>query len=173
VREFLLSTEGLTGPIDYIEFGVSGGGSIRWWVEHNTHPDSSFVGFDTFEGLPEAWGAWPKAAFSTGGKVPDVVDQRCTFVKGLFQDTLSGWLSGREFTRRIVLHLDADLYSSTLFALTQLLPKLRSGDIIMFDEFDDFLAEYRAYIDATTAYNRSFVPICHATNWAHAAFKAT
>jgi O-methyltransferase len=88
------------------------------------HPDSTFVGFDTFEGLPEMWGPWPKGSFTADGETPDIVDPRCSFVKWLFQDTLPGWLSGREFPGRTLVHLDADLYSSTLVVLAQLLPKI-------------------------------------------------
>ena len=35
-----------------------------------------------------------------------------------------------------VIHLDADLFSSTLFALTSMAPYLRKGDILLFDEFN-------------------------------------
>ncbi len=173
MRQFMLEREGLTGPIDYLEFGVSKGGSLRWWVEHSPHPESTFVGFDTFEGLPEDWGPWPKGAFTADGKAPEIADPRCSFVKGLFQDTLPGWLIGREFKRRIVVHLDADLYTSTLMVLTQIMPRLKSGDIIIFDEFNNYLHEYRAFIDATTAYSRDFVALCHTSHWVQAAVKAT
>jgi O-methyltransferase len=157
---FLLEHEQLDGPIDYLEFGVSQGLSIRWWVENNQHADSTFVGFDTFEGLPEDWIAWPRGAFSTNGEAPMITDGRCAFVKGLFQDTVPRWLAGREFTRRTVAHFDADLYTSTLVVLTQILPKLKPDDVILFDQFSSYFHEYRAFIDATTAYHRQFDPIC-------------
>ena len=171
--QFILEREGLAGPIDYLEFGVARGASIRWWVEHNPHPDSKFVGFDTFEGLPADWESFPTGAFSAGGEAPAIADARCSFVKGLFQDTLPGWLTGRELTHRVVLNIDADLYGSTLLALTQLLPRLKSGDIIIFDEFNNYLHEYRAFIDATTAHARSFTAIARDGEFAHVAFKLT
>src|SRR5688572_18254582 len=55
--QHLADTVDLTAtPVDYVELGVSNGLSFRWWVERNTHPESRFYGFDTFEGLPEKWG---------------------------------------------------------------------------------------------------------------------
>jgi hypothetical protein len=39
--------------IDYLEFGVSGAYSFKWWIGNCINPDSRFYGFDTFEGLPE------------------------------------------------------------------------------------------------------------------------
>jgi len=64
-------------PITYLEFGVQRGNSMRKWVGLNQHPDSTFHGFDTFEGLPEDWNArWPKGSFSTNGVTPDIDDPR-------------------------------------------------------------------------------------------------
>ena len=157
----LVESEGLDGPIDYIEFGVYRGDTIRWWVANNRHPESRFAGFDCFEGLPEEWEKAPKGTFSVFGEIPKVADPRCSFVKGLFQDTLPGWLMGREFPMRIVLHLDADLYSSSLLVLTQILPSLKKDDIIIFDEFCSYLHEYRALVDATTAYPMRFKALAH------------
>ena len=168
----LMEREGLDGPIDYIEFGVSEGLSMRWWVENNHHPGATFVGFDTFEGLPEAWAGWPVGAFTAGGEAPAIDDPRCRFVKGLFQETVPAWVVGRDFSRRTVLHLDADLYTSTLLALTQLLPKLKPGSILIFDDFCMLLHEYRAFCDATTAYRREFVPLCRSEGWANVGLKA-
>jgi O-methyltransferase len=158
---FLVEREGLDGPVDYLEFGVFEGMTIRWWVEHNPHPESRFVGFDSFEGLPEAWGHAPIGTYSANGKIPDIADPRCSFVKGLFHDTLPSWLAGRDFSRRIVLHLDADLYSSTLLVLGQMLPKLKKDDIIIFDEIMSYIHEYRALVDATSAYPIKFKVLAH------------
>src|SRR5450755_2629181 len=48
----------------YLEFGVASGSSFFWWMKKNTHPDSAFRGFDTFEGLPEDWGGYKKGAMA-------------------------------------------------------------------------------------------------------------
>jgi O-methyltransferase len=169
--QWLLDHEGLDGPVDYIEFGVSKGDSIRWWVDNNTHPDSTFVGFDSFEGIPEAWGSWPKGSFTAAGNIPVITDARCTFVKGFFDSTVPKWLGAHQFERRTVLHLDADLYTSTLFVLTQFLATLKTDSILIFDEFGDPLHEYRAYQDAMAAYRRTSAPVVRNENWTHVAIK--
>ncbi len=131
--------------IVYLEFGVFEGHSFRWWLGQNTHPESRFYGFDTFEGLPENWGMF----FGKGtllANVPDVHDPRAQFIKGLFQDTLPGFIkaAGLDAPVRKVIHLDADLFSSTLFALASLHPWLQKGDILLFDEFNVPEHEYKA-----------------------------
>ncbi len=125
--------------ITYLEFGVYKGSSFNWWLHHCGHPDSRFYGFDTFEGLPEDWGS----TYSRGdmlADMPDISDPRGSFIKGLFQQTLPGFLQdfhpAMKAGRRKIIHLDADLFSSTLFVLTSLAPYLSKGDILMFDEFN-------------------------------------
>lgn len=131
-------------PIDYLEFGVSGGHSFRWWSAANRHPDSRFYGFDTFHGLPEDWGTYSKGDMAA--KVPELSDPRCEFIKGLFQDTLFPFVDAHPLReKRKVIHLDADLFSSTLFVLTTLGRDLREGDIILFDEFNVPDHEWLAY----------------------------
>jgi O-methyltransferase len=171
--QWLLEHEGLDGPIDYIEFGVSRGDSIRWWVNNNRHADATFVGFDSFEGIPEAWGKWPKGSFTANGSMPKIDDTRCKFVKGFFNDTLPAWLEGRKSSRRTVLHLDADLYTSTLLVLTQFLGTIKKDSILIFDEFGDPNHEYRAYRDAMAAYRRSSMPLVRNHTWQHVAIKIT
>lgn len=169
--EFLMHTEGLDGAIDYLEFGVFRGRSLKWWVEHNRHPESRFVGFDTFTGLPEAWGGFDRGAFSTEGKLPDVEDDRCRFEAGLFQETLGPFMESYGFRHRKVIHLDADLYSATLFVLTRLAPVLEPGDILLFDEFGVPTHEFRAFTDFVSAYGIRYDVLGAANGYLHVAIK--
>lgn len=79
------------------------------------------------------------------GRVPETKDPRCTFQVGLFQKTLLPFACGHDFSRRLVIHLDADLYSSTLFVLTTLARYFKPGDIIFFDNFICSVDEFRAF----------------------------
>ena len=169
--EFLLASEHLDAAIDYLEFGVGRGNSLTWWVRNNRHPSSQFVGFDTFTGLPEPWGGFERGAFSTGGQPPDVQDERCRFEKGLFQDTLGGFLKTYTSERRKVIHLDADLYSATLFVLTRLAPILRSGDLLLFDEFGVPTGEFRAFSDFVSAYRLQYDVLGAVNNYLQVAIK--
>lgn len=149
-----------SSPIDYLEFGVFRGESIRYWAGLNQSAESRFYGFDTFEGLPETWsshfGSTTKGAFNAGGQLPDINDPRVSFVKGLFQDTLPSFLESFEPRNRLVIHLDADLYSSTLYVLCSLDHLLHSGTVIIFDEFASLLHEFRALQDYAQAYRRQY-----------------
>jgi len=50
------------------------------------------------------------------------------------------------------VHLDADLFSSTLFVMLQLGPYMKEGDLFIFDEFHDYMDEFRAMDLAVRAY---------------------
>jgi O-methyltransferase len=134
------------GPINYLEFGVYRGDSLRVWLDGISNPGSRFVGFDTFTGLPERWRPTePAGHFNANGAIPDVKDPRCSFEVGLFQDTLPGFVARTSLSSRLVINLDADMFTSTLFVLTTLAPCLKSGDLIFFDEFSCPLDEFRAF----------------------------
>lgn len=145
--ESVVTKEALNSvPISYLEFGVYRGESLFWWLNRINHPQSRFVGFDTFTGLPERWRATePAGWFNTQGKIPDTKDPRCSFEVGLFQDTLSQFVISNDLSRRLVINLDADMFTSTLFVLTTLGRYLKSGDILFFDEFSCPLDEFRAF----------------------------
>lgn len=139
--------------IAYLEFGVWQGESIKYWASKNGNDQSVFFGFDTFEGLPESYGALIKGHFSTNGETPKSNDGRISFYKGLFQDTLTKFVAQNKellISKKKVIHLDADLYSSTLYVLLELYPYCAPGDIILFDEFFTLTKnseEFRAFMD--------------------------
>lgn len=169
--DFLLTSEGLDQPIDYLEFGVAHGYSFRWWVEHNTDPASRFYGFDTFTGLPEDWGVHKQGTFDQSGHPPDIQDPRVSWNAGLFQDTLPGFLATFSSERRKLVHMDADLYSSTLYVLTMLAPHLRPGDILLFDEFGVPTHEFRAFTDFVSAYRLNYRVLGQVNNFLQVAMK--
>jgi len=141
--------------VDYLEFGVYEGWSISQWAEINRHANSRFVGFDTFTGLPEDWNDWRKAgAFDVKGRLPQTTDSRITFVPRMFQQTLVDFLRGFKVANQMVVHIDCDLYSSTLFSLTTLDRHMPPGTIVVFDEFYDVLHEFAAYRDYVSAFIR-------------------
>jgi O-methyltransferase len=154
---------GKTNPVLYLEFGVYQGYSIRYFSERLSSPRTALYGFDCFEGLPEQWGKIDRGTFSTGGAIPDIADSRVQFVKGLFQDTVPGFLAKlpREGTApdqrpQVFVHFDADLYSSTLFLLTTLWHHFPTYHFC----FDEFMGdELRALSDFSAAYpsNISFL----------------
>ena len=157
-------------PISYLEFGVSKGESLKYWTEINTDTNSRFWGFDTFHGLPESWevftGTIEKNMFSMNGNPPPIDDDRNTFVKGKFQDTLSGFLKSFQPNGRLVLHNDSDLYTSTMYVLCQCNDILKPGSIVIFDEFTSVLHEFRAWEDYCSSFVRDYVVLA-ATDGPH------
>ncbi len=146
--------------VDYLEFGVFAGDSIRYWTQLNSNPGSRFFGFDSFEGLPEDMklftGVLARGAFDVHGRLPHIEDGRVRFVKGYFQDSLPQFLHDFSVKSRLVVHLDADLYSSTLFVLASLHPILVTETILLFDEFAWVDHEFRAFRDYSSAFLRKY-----------------
>lgn len=170
--EHLFETDRLDSlPINYLEFGVSEGHSFRWWSSRNVHPGSRFAGFDTFEGLPEKWGVFYKKG-DMSAPVPEMADVRTEFVKGLFQDTLNGYLEKNIPGDKInVIHLDADLFTSTIFVLTTFARHLKKGDILLFDEFNVPGHEWMAYRIFTQSFYIKTELIGGVNNYYQAAFR--
>lgn len=156
--------------INYLEFGVKNGGSFKWWLEHIDHPDAKFYGFDTFTGLPEAWGPFAKGSMSAG-EIPKIDDPRHHFIQGLFQKELPGFLKSFDGSRRNVIHLDADLYSSTYYVLNVMAPYLKAGDILFFDEFNVPMHEYKAFTEFVNSYYIDFEVLGAVNNFYQIAVK--
>ena len=133
-REEVLRFACAQAPSDglYLELGVASGDSLRFLAA--AFPRKQFLGFDSFEGLPEAWvrgdnRVW-KGAFRQE-HLPSV-PPNAQLVPGWFRDTLP------PFSKKPVafLHVDCDLYSSTREALEML--DIGPGAVIAFDEFYNY-----------------------------------
>ncbi|HEY2205838.1 MAG TPA: class I SAM-dependent methyltransferase [Pseudonocardia sp.] len=115
-----------------LEFGVFTGTTLK--VIASACPEREVYGFDSFDGLPEDW----RLGFTAGAfhaEPPEVPGAE--LVVGLFSDTLPGFL--REHPGPVaLLHLDADLYSSTRTVLDLVGPRLRPGSVVVFDEYFNY-----------------------------------
>lgn len=149
-------------PRMYLEFGVSKGASLRWWVDHVPDAATTFVGFDTFEGIPAAWGRQPAGSYTAHGDTPDIGDDRVRFEVGRFEQTLPGFLDAHQLVHPLVLHLDADLYTSTQTVLRAVGPLLTAGDVVIFDELLDVGTadhEFLAWHELTPSLGLNWAPI--------------
>jgi O-methyltransferase len=157
--------------IQYYEFGVAGGNSFRWWLNENKNQDSSFWGFDTFQGLPEDWHLFKKGDMYYD--IPEIKDKRASFIKGLFQNTFFDFLKNNPPQTDVikVIHMDADLFSSTLFILSSFAPYLKEGDIILFDEFNVPNHEFRAWDIFTKSFYVNYEVLGSVNNYYQTAIK--
>lgn len=116
------------------EFGVGSGRSIRM-IQEMVPLDVPVHGFDTFTGLPHAWGNEPAGAYSTGGAVPNM-EGEVYFHKGLFGDTVGNFLKGTEKYQPLAFaNIDCDLYGSTLDILEGIYARVVPGTVLVFDEY--------------------------------------
>jgi hypothetical protein len=118
----------------FVECGVYHGFSLNrlaGWSDREMH------GFDSFEGLPEAWKPGePAGSYSTHGKLPDVPGG-VQLHPGWFEQSLPRFAC--ELDQPIaLLHIDCDLYSSTTTVLENLGGQLHSEAVIVFDDFLGF-----------------------------------
>jgi len=169
--EYVITKEGLDTSIDYLEFGVSTGNSLKWWVNRLKNKNSRFYGFDTFTGLPEDWGPFKAGDMSNDNKPPTIKDGRVSFIQGIFQQTLIPFLTKYKNENKKIIHLDADLYSATLYVLTLLTPYLKSGDILFFDEFNVPMHEYKAFYDWSNSFYINYEVIGSVNNFYQLAIK--
>jgi len=132
-------------PVSYLEFGVFKGDTLRHWSKLLKHPNSFLHGFDSFEGLPEDWRVLEKESFNVHGQMPQFDDRRVRLFKGWFSDTVPPYIKEFRPNAALVIHLDADLYSSTIFVLRQFRPFLKPGVVLIFDEFFDREHEMKAF----------------------------
>lgn len=144
------------------EFGVWKGSSINYMAR--VRPDNTFHGFDSFQGLPEAWIAnHPKGHFKVKDKealkwMPNVVIH-----DGQFRQTLPRFRSHHEedFSRLKFLHIDCDLGSSASTVLYEhITPITQNKAWLLFDEFYNYPGyeehEFQAFLDFVNDQNLRF-----------------
>jgi O-methyltransferase len=157
--------ENAQDEIVYLEYGVFQGESIKYFSTHHPTTSSVFFGFDTFTGLPEDWNASVLAnvkseVFDVQGKLPQIEDSRVKFCKGLFSQTMPSFkIDNKEILEqniKLIIHIDADLYSSTLYVLTEMQEYIVAGTIIIFDEFRSVIHEFKAFTDFCKSHGRYY-----------------
>jgi hypothetical protein len=136
---------------DFIEFGTWQGFSLLWiayFCQQFGLFDRAIIGVDGFIGLPEGEGIFDQGQFrntSQKAVTRSLLDARELYpqikknihvYKSLFSEVkkISGILNGRKF---VLVHLDADLSSST----EEILSRLREGDAfadVCYLLFDDY-----------------------------------
>ncbi|MBA3338679.1 MAG: class I SAM-dependent methyltransferase [Geodermatophilaceae bacterium] len=128
-----------------LEFGVASGRTLAVMAE--IRGQRKVFGFDSFAGLPEQW-RWGFDVGAFSGNAPVV--QGATICEGLFQDTLPGFLK-KHPGQLAMAHIDSDLYSSAIYVLQQLRPRMVEGTVILFDEYYNYPGwrehEHRAWLD--------------------------
>ncbi|MBS0244528.1 MAG: class I SAM-dependent methyltransferase [Proteobacteria bacterium] len=123
-------------PGAVIEFGVFQGGVLAELAK--ALPGRDIFGYDTFDGLPPA--DWTPAEVHDAGEFADtslaavaakVADfPRVRLVPGYFP------ASAVDVPMVAFAHVDFDFHAGTASAIRWLLPRLMSGAIVVFDDYD-------------------------------------
>lgn len=132
-----------------IEFGVHSGTSLALIAEY-----MPVIGLDSFEGLPEDWREdYKTGVFATGGRSDHALTNNALIVPGWFNETLPVLIE-RGLPAIGLVHIDCDLYSSTITALEGLVDDIEVDTIIVFDEMWDYPGyeqhEFKAWTEFVT-----------------------
>ena len=157
-------------PIEgyYFEFGCHSGKTMKMAWKHSRHVfDWTFVGFDSFEGLPEIKPKDDQVIWGKG-KLTTTEDDfvrivtsagmprnRLKTVKGFYDQTLTPELADNLGKKKAAaIYIDCDLYESTVPILEFIKGFLQIGTIIIFDDWycfhgDPIRGERRAWSEFT------------------------
>jgi hypothetical protein len=167
-----LAFNGIDG--DYAEFGCWGGLTFSHaFAEARKHKHKAhFWAFDSFRGLPpnqderDVHPYWIEGDmsmslqdFRTVCAANNIPETAYTVVPGFYSETLDG-AAAEAAPRNIALaYVDCDLYSSTRSVLNFLMPRLKHGMIIAFDDYfcwtsTQVSGERRAMLEAFEGHQR-------------------
>ena len=141
-----------------LEFGVATGRTLNQFA--HWLPDKYVYGFDGFDGLPEDWTSRMRKGFFARSNLPKV-RRNCQLVVGWFDQTLPGFKQDKIKDNSIaLLHVDCDLYSSTVTVLNTLRTNIVPGTVIVFDEYMNYPGwqqdEFRAWQEHCQAFGREY-----------------
>ena len=144
--------ENFKGGGTCLEFGVFRGRTFFAQVDEivNRYKNSSLIGFDSWQGLPEeAENIWIPDRHSVGNFSCDksvvvdelkrrnlYTDKRFRLIDGFYSTSLTKELQST-ITDLIFVNIDVDLYISCKEVLEFIQPLLRAGVIIYFDDWKD------------------------------------
>jgi hypothetical protein len=164
-----------------LEFGTDGARTLHWfsrWL-----PDKTIYAFDSWQGLPEKFNNLPAGHFARD--IPPV-PSNCKLVQGWFGERPPQDKSSiPEFTAQTfvnankepiaLLHLDADLYSSTKTVLDVFADQIVPGTVILFNEYWNHPTwkkhEYKAWKEHVAKYNVKYEYIGYVSKHQEVAIK--
>jgi hypothetical protein len=155
-----------------LEFGVEKGASVNCLARCT---DRLVHGFDSFQGLPEAWAGTKEAAgaFGQKGRLPKVA-ANVRLHGGWFDATLPPFLAA-EPGPVALLHVDCDIYASTRTVFEHLGDRLVAGTVIVFDEYYNYPGwqqhEFRAFHEFIAGGRRSYDYIGFSAEKGHVAVR--
>lgn len=137
-----------------LEFGVATGRTLNHFAR--LLPNKRIHGFDSFQGLPEDWTSRMPKGFFGRDSVPRT-RFNCQLWVGWFDQTLPQWHQKHNHDVIQLLHIDCDLYSSTVTVLESLRSNIVAGTVIIFDEYMNYPGwqqdEHRAWQEYCKKYN--------------------
>jgi hypothetical protein len=166
--KFALSRAPAEGLV--LEFGVEKGASLRHLAGLRR---GQVHGFDSFEGLPGDWSGTKEGAgaFSLSGKLPKV-SANAVLHAGWFDKTLPEFLATDPADCALV-HVDCDIYTSTVTIFEQLRGRIKPGTVIVFDEYFNYPGwrahEYKAFQEFIAASGLSYRYLGFAAEKGHVA----
>jgi hypothetical protein len=137
----------------FMEFGVATGNTLREIASH-APAGATVYGFDSFSGLPDNWTGHVETTGAFSQKDIPKVPANTQLVHGYFEDSLPDFVKGHDGPVSFV-HIDCDLYSSTVTILDHIGPWLKPGTLVLFDEYFNYPSwkqheqkAWREYCDA-------------------------
>lgn len=146
----------------WMECGVGTGKTAKLLIERKGNRWLHL--FDSFDGIPDSWALSQDQVYEPGFGKHELPKKEITGVGvalyvGKFEDTIPFWAHDNKYQIGLV-HIDCDVYSSTVDVLHALNLNIRQGTIIMFDEYFNYQRfaehEYKAFSEFVRGYNFEF-----------------